>query len=107
MEISQNLNENTTKSPKEQRERCLRKAFCFRKKTIRAFGKRASYYKNAFLKRALAVGFTHFERENLFFGDYVNFIPNEAIKRAKNEVNDGFRISDELKKQLDNWRQND
>ena len=88
METSQNCNENTTKSER-QRERCLRKAFTLRKKTNRAFGKRASGYKNAFLLRALAAGFEKFAGLNLFYANLPfdtkkrDFLKSEVARTAK------------------------
>ena len=90
METSQNCNENTTKKGEaRERERFLRKAFTLRKKTNRAFGKRASGYKNAFLLRALAAGFEKFAGLNLFYSNLPfdtkkqDFLKSEVARTAK------------------------
>ena len=91
----QDLNAYTTKNAKAgQKELKLRKCFYFRKHTNKAFSKRVSLYKNAFLLNALFIGFTRFAKENLFLGVELNAPKKKDILKAprkrKNDETNGI-----------------
>ena len=79
----QDLNANTTSEKSEQKEPKLRKCFYFRKTTNKAFSKRASLYKNAFLLNALFLGFERFAKENLFLSVELNKPKKQDRLKAK------------------------
>lgn len=90
----QDLNANTTNANAEQKEPKLRKCFYLRKHTNKAFSKRASLYKNAFLLNALYIGFMRFAKENLFLGVELNAPKKKDILKAprkrKNDETNGI-----------------
>lgn len=69
------LKENFIKSNAQHREQSgekQRKTFSFRKKTNKAFSKRASGQKNKLLLKAIYKAFERYQNENLFFGELLN-----------------------------------